>query len=183
MKEIIPQIIQIGTLVLSILIVLYLALSFVQFLVKKPIEFYQSINRFLANNYVVIGFGATLVAMLGSLFYSDIMWYEPCKLCWYQRIFIYSQVFLFGIALFIKNRVIVINSLVLSTIGIFISIYHYLIQTGIIKTWSCSIAGDYTASCSDYFVMSYGYITIPMMAITILSLVIIAGIANKRLGK
>ena len=73
MKEIIPQIIQIGTLVLSILIVLYLALSFVQFLVKKPIEFYQSINRFLANNYVVIGFGATLVAMLGSLFYSDIM--------------------------------------------------------------------------------------------------------------
>lgn len=183
MKEIIPLILQLGTLVLSILIVLYLVVSLIQFLVKKPIGFYQSINRFLANNYLIIGFWATLVAMLGSLFYSDIMWYEPCKLCWYQRIFIYSQVFLFGIALFIKNKVIVINSLVLSVIGIFIAIYHYLIQTGIIKTWSCSVAGDYTASCSDYFVMAYGYITIPMMAITILSLVIIAGIAYKKLDK
>lgn len=183
MKEFIPQILELWSLILSVCIALYLLLSVVQFLVKKPIGFYQSINRFLANNYVIIGFVATLLAVSGSLFYSDVMSYEPCKLCWYQRIFMYSQLILFTIALFIKNKVLVINSMVLSSIGILIAVYHYLIQTWIIKTWSCSVAGDYTASCSSYFVMAYGYITIPVMATIIFAILLIAGVAYKKLSK
>ena len=59
-------------------------------------------------NYILIFFGrhgmllAFLVAVASlvlSLFYSDYIGYEPCKLCWYQRIFIYPQVIILGMAL------------------------------------------------------------------------------------
>ncbi len=34
--------------------------------------------------------GASFIATLGSLYFSEIMKFEPCVLCWYQRIFYVS---------------------------------------------------------------------------------------------
>ena len=39
------------------------------------------------------------IATLGSLFFSDIMQFVPCTMCWYQRIFMYPLVIIFLIAL------------------------------------------------------------------------------------
>lgn len=36
--------------------------------------------------------GASFIATLGSLYFSEIMKFEPCVLCWYQRIFMYPFV-------------------------------------------------------------------------------------------
>ncbi|MEG0381222.1 MAG: disulfide bond formation protein B, partial [Kurthia sp.] len=33
-----------------------------------------------------------LMATLGSLYFSEIRGYEPCELCWYQRIIMYPIV-------------------------------------------------------------------------------------------
>lgn len=183
MKDIITSLLQFWALIITIFVALYLILSVLQFIVKKPIIFYQSINRWIANKYIYIWLFATLSAIVWSLFYSEIMGYEVCRLCWYQRIFLYPQFFLFAIALFVKNSVLVINSLVLSSVGVFIAIYHYLLQISIINTGSCdrNPAGEYTASCSQYFVMAYGYITIPLMAVSLFSVLLIAGIIHKKI--
>lgn len=106
-----------------------------------------------------------LVAMVGSLIYSEIIGYEPCKLCWLQRIFMYSQVILLGMALFKKDYKIISYSIVLSIIGAIIAGYHYLLQLGVASGLPCSAVG-YSVSCSQRFVMQYGYITIPMMALS-----------------
>ena len=40
-----------------------------------------------------------LVAMLGSLYYSEVAGFMPCEYCWYQRIAMYPLVVILGIAI------------------------------------------------------------------------------------
>lgn len=116
---------------------------------------------------VLFGAIIALVAMIGSLSYSDIVGYEPCHLCWYQRIFMYSQVFLLGIAAFkngLHRKIVSYYGLILSGIGAVIAFAHYLLQLGIVD-FSCAAVG-YSVSCAKVFTMNLGYITIPLMAFT-----------------
>src|SRR5699024_12508721 len=69
-----------------------------------------------------------LLAMMGSVFYSEVMGYEPCELCWIQRILMYPLVVIYGVAALKKNVYIALPGLILSGIGMFVSIYHYMIQ-------------------------------------------------------
>lgn len=122
------------------------------------------VMNFLAKNGMKISFAVALLAMLGSLTYSDILHYEPCKLCWFQRIFMYPEVVLLGLGLLRKDNAISFYALILSVIGAPIAFYHYLVQLGLVKA-GCSTVG-YSVSCAKYFTMNFGYITIPMMAFT-----------------
>ena len=45
-----------------------------------------------------IAWAASVIAMFGSLYFSEIRQYEPCELCWYQRILMYPFVVILGIA-------------------------------------------------------------------------------------
>src|SRR3989344_3289261 len=54
---------------------------------------------FIGKHSLVLGFLVSLTAVAGSLFYSEIMGFEACILCWWQRIFIYPTVFIFAVAL------------------------------------------------------------------------------------
>ena len=56
------------------------------------------------------------------------MKFEPCVLCWYQRIFMYPFVLWLGIAVAKKDYRIASYSLPIATIGACISLYHYAIQ-------------------------------------------------------
>jgi disulfide bond formation protein DsbB len=124
--------------------------------------------NFFSQKAIIFSFVIALGATLGSLFYSEIIGFEPCKLCWFQRIFIYPQVILFAIALLKKNenqKLVIYNGLSLSIIGALISLYHYILQIGVTSSLPCG-ATQYSISCSERFVMEFGYITLPMMALT-----------------
>src|SRR5690625_1829649 len=54
-------------------------------------------------NILLFIWTVALISLLGSLFYSEVMGYEPCKLCWIQRIFMYPLVVIYGYALMKKN--------------------------------------------------------------------------------
>lgn len=133
--------------------------------------------RWFGKHALWFGFVVSLVAMLGSLYYSDILGYEPCKLCWYQRIFMYPQPFLFGLALWRREpfRIWAYSSL-LSVVGGVIALFHYYIQTSPkpLVTLPCSVLG-YSASCTETFAVNLGYITIPMMTLTAFVLLLILG--------
>ncbi|MBI1866561.1 MAG: disulfide bond formation protein B [Candidatus Staskawiczbacteria bacterium] len=133
---------------------------------------------FFAEHAITFSFIVVVVATLGSLFYSEVAGYEPCKLCWFQRILMYPQVILLGMALLKKDKSIVPYSIVLSAFGSLIAGYHYLLQLGILPSINCSVIG-YSISCSQRFVMGFGYITIPMMSLTVFLLIIIFMMASK----
>lgn len=125
----------------------------------------------LASEYALpFGFVVALIATCGSLFYSEIAGYEPCKLCWIQRIFMYPQVLLLGMAWWRKERWMLPYVSVLSAVGGVIAGYHYLLQRGVAPAIPCSAVG-YSVDCAKVFVMQYGYITIPLMAFTAFALI------------
>jgi disulfide bond formation protein DsbB len=139
----------------------------------------EKIIVFGGRGAVLFSFVVALIATAGSLFYSEIAGFEPCKLCWFQRIFMYPQVILFGIALWKKNETLAVyNSIALSIIGGLIAGYHYLVQIGAAPALPCSAVG-YSASCAQRFVMTFGYITIPMMAFTAFMLIIVFMFAKR----
>ncbi len=124
----------------------------------------NKLMEFVRKHGVKLAFVVTLFAVLGSLSYSDILGYEPCKLCWFQRIMMYPQLIILGISLYTKDKGAWLYAMVLSLIGLPIAMIHYLVQRGMFDV-GCSTVG-YSVSCSKVFTMNLGYITIPLMAFT-----------------
>src|SRR5699024_12759208 len=79
-------------------------------------------------NLLLIIWVQALLATGGSLYYSEILDYPPCELCWFQRIFMYPLVIIYGTALIKKDIKIALSEVFLSEIGLCISIYHYELQ-------------------------------------------------------
>lgn len=128
--------------------------------------FSKKIKAFFAKRALLCSFLIALVSMLGSLYYSEIAQYTPCTLCWYQRILMYPQVVLLGLSYLRKDSAISVYGMVFSGIGFIIASYHYLLQIGTIEELTpCGVVG-YSVSCSENFGMTFGYITIPMMAMS-----------------
>jgi disulfide bond formation protein DsbB len=130
----------------------------------------EALREFLRGRETLLAFVVALVATAGSLVYSDVIGYEPCKLCWFQRIFMYPLVILFGVALLKKDSRIADYALALAIPGALIAAYHYLLQLGIAPSLPCSAVG-YSAECSSRFVLQFGYITIPLMAFSAFALI------------
>jgi disulfide bond formation protein DsbB len=121
------------------------------------------LRNFLSKRGMLLAFIVALIAMLGSLFYSEIAGFDPCMLCWYQRIFMYSQVFLLGRALIRKEFFIARYSMMLSIVGAVIALYHNYIYYGGTSLFSCDAS---SVSCLSRYVFEFQYITIPLMALT-----------------
>lgn len=113
-------------------------------------------------NLLFIAWGASLIATLGSLYFSEILKFIPCELCWYQRIFMYPLVILLGIATVRKDASIALYSLILSSIGGSISIYHYFIQKISFFRNSAPACGQ--VPCTGEYINWFGFITIPFLA-------------------
>ncbi|MDX1686468.1 MAG: disulfide oxidoreductase [Candidatus Promineifilaceae bacterium] len=109
-----------------------------------------------------------ITATLGSLYYSEVAGYIPCTLCWYQRILMYPLVAVTLVGLISRDHFLPRYVLPLSLIGIFISSYHYLLQLGIIGSSNVCTTG---VPCSGRFVNWFGFITIPLQALTAFTLI------------
>lgn len=109
---------------------------------------------------------ATLVAaiaMAGSLYFSEVVHFIPCELCWYQRIAMYPLVLLVGIATARRDLGIRPYAMTLSLIGAVISAYHIVIQRiPSLSTGSCSV----DAPCTAINLEVFGFVTIPFLALS-----------------
>lgn len=115
-------------------------------------------------NSVLFIWVVSLVATLGSLYFSEVKQYEPCELCWYQRILMYPIVIISLIAYIQKNARIALTTLVLSCIGGAISIYHYGIQKLDFLSENAPACGR--VPCTGQYINWLGFITIPFLALT-----------------
>ena len=113
----------------------------------------------------------SLIATLGSLYFSEIRGYEPCKMCWIQRIFMYPIVLMTTIAYIQKNAKIALTTAVFSILGGSVSLYHYGIQKLDFLSESAPACG--MISCTGQYINWLGFITIPFLALT--AFILIAG--------
>lgn len=169
-------------LIFSILTVIgqILAILLIAFLLA-PHTFNQRVSRIVNRKIISLTFTVALIATLGSLFYSEVIGFEPCKLCWYQRILMYPQVVILGLSLKKESLFPTKQIFLLSIIGACLSIYHYLSQLGLTASLSCSTLG-YSSTCSQRFVLEFGYITIPLMALTAFLLITLSSLIIKRVA-
>lgn len=126
--------------------------------------------RFLQRHGLLIAFFIAASVTIGSLFYSEVIGFEPCKLCWFQRILMFPQVLILGLALIKKDRHIGDYSILLSAAGALIAGFHYYVQITGSSLAPCSATG---ASCAQRYVFGYDYISIPMMSLTAFLLLIV----------
>ena len=129
-----------------------------------------------ATTAIRVAFAVAAVAMAGSLYFSEVARYPPCRLCWYQRIAVYPLVPLLGIASVRRDGTSVRPfAMALPILGIPISSYHMLIERfPNLESSTCDLANP----CSIMWIDRFGYLTIPTMAltaqVTILGLLLVA---------
>jgi len=124
----------------------------------------QQIEDKLQIYYRETAFVLALTATSGSLYMSEIMEWTPCRLCWYQRIFMYPLTFITATALVTDKHDVSDYVLPLSMIGSGISIYHYMIER--IDQFDSAGCSIYEVSCSTTHTFHFGYITVSFMAFT-----------------
>ena len=154
---------------LTIISQIFIAAGFLYFVLsyknkEKPVA------KFFGQNGIFFAFIVALSATIASLFYSEIAGFEPCKLCWFQRIFMYPQVIMLGMALLKKDYKIADYGLVLAAMGGFFSFYHGYIYYGGSSILPCSASG-LAVSCAARYVFEFGFVTIPLMSLTTFVLV------------
>ncbi|MFK8137604.1 MAG: disulfide bond formation protein B [Bdellovibrionales bacterium] len=103
------------------------------------------------------------VATAGSLFFSEIMQFAPCTMCWYQRIAMYPLVILLLVGSTKEIQSTYRFCMPLVAIGWIIALYHNLLHFGIIPETAtpCRLG----ISCATVYIQLLGFITIPMMSL------------------
>jgi disulfide bond formation protein DsbB len=104
------------------------------------------------------------VTTLGSLHYSLVEGFEPCTLCWYQRICIYPWSVVLGIATWRRDVGVRLYAIPVLAVGAVIAAYHSWIQAYPPEGGSSFCTA--TASCTDRFVWELGFVSLPFMALS-----------------
>lgn len=107
------------------------------------------------------------IATLGSLYFSEIMLYVPCKLCWFQRIFMYPLA-IYYLTVMVSNRAV--NKLfvgLMAGTGWAIALYHVVLER--IPNGDAFCSND----CLIRWVNYFGFITIPLLSLIAFTLILL----------
>lgn len=134
---------------------------------KSENPFMQFVSKWRNQIGLIVAGGS----VLGSLYYSEIVGYEPCALCWWARIFIYSSALILLVATFRKRTDAYVYVLPLSLIGILFAINHLVMTWFPGKGFSC----DAVELCTKLYVNEFGFISIPLMVFVVyVSLIVLS---------
>jgi disulfide bond formation protein DsbB len=156
-----------GFIALCVLFVLYIT----QLTLHLP--FYSTMVKMLAPHAYMLAYTLALVATLASLSLSEILKFNPCILCWYQRILMYPQVLLLYSALIRKETVLKPYLMVMNMVGGAIALYHYslhVLPKNITPLIPCNQALT-GVSCEKGYNFFYGFMTFPFMAFVVFALI------------
>jgi disulfide bond formation protein DsbB len=122
----------------------------------------RAIGTVLEPNAIGMAFIVAMLATVGSLYFSEVARFEPCRLCWYQRIAMYPLVVILGIAAVRRDPGVAIYARALAAIGALISIYHLALEwiPGL-DTGACGLG----PSCSVVWFREFGFISLPALAL------------------
>ncbi len=175
--QFVTDILSLGTVASDILIIFLLAI------ILTPLSergWGRKVAAFFGKHAIVFSFLIATGSVIGSLFYSEFAHFAPCELCWIERGFIYTEAVILGVAIAMEKRGHTTAAavgefsrktcLVLSGIDFPVSAYHTYLQLGGGAIVPCSATGP---SCQFVYFIQYGYVTIPSMALTAATLVLL----------
>ena len=110
-----------------------------------------------------------VLASAGSLYFSEVAHFEPCRLCWYQRIAMYPLVAILAIAAWRRDAEIWRYVLPVASIGALVSAYHYALEW---LPWLDSGACSADVPCTLVWFRQLGFISLPYLAFSAFALII-----------
>ncbi len=128
-----------------------------------------------------LGLAIVFMGIAGSLYFSEVMKFPPCALCWYQRIFLYPLAIVYAVALWTDDLAYRRYALPLVSLGWLTAIYHNLLYYGVISAAisPCSADGSCTAKQLELF----GFLTIPLLSFAAFTVLAASELLSKPLGK
>lgn len=119
----------------------------------------------MINNVWLIraSFLIALTSFFGSLYFSEILHYPPCVLCWYQRVCMYPLTVIYFVALWYEDKSYFRYSFPLSLIGLATASYHNLLYYGIVA--DSVVPCQQGISCTSKQVEIFGFLTIPLLSL------------------
>jgi len=138
----------------------------------------RSKSEWIQDHILYMAWLVSIVATLGSLYFSEIKEYIPCELCWFQRIFMYPLSILLGVAAYSNDKRMKKYMLPLSIIGGSISLFHYLEQKvpGFADIKPCKQG----VPCTVEYINWFGFVTIPFLALTAFVLITVCMLMIKK---
>ena len=111
------------------------------------------------------------IATGGSLFFSEIANFPPCELCWYQRVCMYPLSILTLFAAIRGDFKFARYLILFPVIGAGVAIYHILVENGVVgQSAACLVSAP--GGCTVIWINKFGYMTIPVLALTGFALLI-----------
>ncbi len=112
---------------------------------------------------VWLGFIVATTATLGSLYFSEVAGYVPCRLCWFQRIAMYPLSVILLVGAIRRDAGVKWYAAPIAVIGAVIAGYHTLIEwRPELDTGACDLSGP---SCTAVWFREFGFITLATMAL------------------
>jgi disulfide bond formation protein DsbB len=123
--------------------------------------------QLLGERGTLFAFAFGLFSFVGAFVYSRITGFPACPLCWSQRIFLGLALMTLGMGVY-RNIRVTIPALVFTLCGAGVAVYQYVLQYLAVNGGGylpCP-AVSFLPSCDKIYILEYGYITIPMMALS-----------------
>jgi len=122
-----------------------------------------------------LAFLVAATATLGSLYFSEIADFVPCRLCWFQRIAMYPLAPILFVGAIRRDPAVRWYAAPIAVVGAAIAGYHMLIEwRPELDTGACELTGP---SCTAFWFREFGFITLATMAfvgfLTILTLLFV----------
>lgn len=132
----------------------------------------------LKKNILYLAWFQVLLAIAGSLFFSEIRNFPPCILCWYQRIFMYPLAVILAVGILRQDKKVYQYVLPLSIMGMVVAFYQTLLYYKILpESIAPCTAG---ISCTTRFIEWFGFVSIPMLSLISFTFITICMFVYKR---
>jgi disulfide bond formation protein DsbB len=126
-------------------------------------------KSFIVKYGAYTAWGLALAAMLGSLYFSEVLKITPCVLCWYQRIAMYPLVVIIGAGILRKDTSMWAYALPLSIAGTGIALYQNLLVWNILSERLAPCVSG--VSCVTQQFVALNFITIPLLSLAAFALI------------
>lgn len=159
----------VGALILLACVIAVWAVRIVAIASTRARNLYESIRLSVAGQGLRLAWVMATIAMLGSLYYSEVAGFPPCEYCWYQRIAMYPLVMILGIAIVRRDEAVRRYVFALAIPGGIIAAYHYAVERfPDIQVGECSLQ----VPCSQMWFLKFDLVTIAFMAFVCFSVIV-----------
>ena len=125
--------------------------------------------NFIKKSALYVVFAVSLLSTLGSFYFSEILGWALCSLCWYQRVLVISLVLILAVGIIFRDTKCYRYILPVSVLGTLVALFHNLLYWGVIPESAVPCANG--ISCTAANLAIAGFVTIPFLSLIAFALI------------